>query len=838
MGELLPQKDGFDVEHVLRNATIGEKVSLLAGEDFWHTAPLPRFNVPSVRVSDGPNGVRGTKFFDAVRVACLPCGTGLAATWDQALLYEAGILIGQECKAKGAACWLGPTVRIQRSPLGGRGFESLSEDPYVTGKLAAAYIKGAQSTGVISTIKHFAANDQEHERISVNVTVSERALREVHLLPFQIAIADASPGAVMTCYNKINGQHISESKEMLTDLLRNEWGWKGLIISDWFGTYSTAEAINAGLDLEMPGPPKQRGALVDLAISSRKISRTTLDERARNVLEFVQRASRVDVAEEESTRDFPEDRRLNRKLAADSVVLLKNEASLLPLNQKLLKSIALIGPNMKTSAFCGGGSAALQPYYTTSPYQGIVDQLPDDVEVIYEIGANSHAFLPELQAPDIRTPEGQPGIRMRFYRDAPSTQDRPVIEQIVVQESSWHLMGYSNPQLEKLFYVDIEAELIAPATGSFDFGVAVYGSASFFIDDTLLIENTTTQRGGTFFFGKGTLEEKATVDLVQGQAYKIKVQFASGPSSKLVKPGVVNFGGGAGRLGMIQAVDPELAIVRAVEAAKRADVTVICGGLSRDYESEGFDRPHMDLPSSVSSLITAVLAAAPNTIVISQSGTPFNMPPWADHVKTHLHAWFGGNELGNGIADILFGTVNPSGKLPLSFPRRVEDTPTYLNFGSERGQVVYGEGIYVGYKYYEKTLRDVLYPFGYGLSYTTFTFSNLTVSGKSATLDATNSGSLAGAETVQLYIAADTTTPSIPRPVKELKGFSKVDLQPGETRRIEIPFDRFTTAFWDQELHTWVCEAGRYRVLLGPSSDRILVEGVLEVDKTTTWSGL
>ncbi|KAL6407561.1 beta glucosidase K [Ilyonectria robusta] len=494
----------------------------------------------------------------------------------------------------------------------------------------------------------------------------------------------------------------------------------------------------------MPGPPKQRGALVDLAISSRKVSRTTLDERARNVLEFVQRASRVDVAEEESMRDFPEDRRLNRKLATDSVVLLKNEASLLPLNQKLLKSIALIGPNMKTSAFCGGGSAALQPYYTTSPYQGIVDQLPDDVEVIYEIGANSHAFLPELQAPDIRTPEGQPGIRMRFYRDAPSTQDRPVIEEIVVQESSWHLMGYSNPQLEKLFYVDIEAELIAPATGSFDFGVAVYGSASFFIDDTLLIDNTTTQRGGTFFFVKGTLEEKATVDLVQGQAYKIKVQFASGPSSKLVKPGVVNFGGGAGRLGMIQAVDPELAIARAVEAAKRADVTVICGGLSRDYESEGFDRPHMDLPSSVSSLITAILAAALNTIIISQSGTPFNMLPWADHVKTHLHAWFGGNEL----------------------------------------------------------------------------------------------VSLAGAETVQLYIAADTTISSIPQPVKELKGFSKVDLQPGKTRRIEIPFDRFTTAFWDQELHTWVCEAVRYRVLLGPSSDRILLEGVLEVDKTTTWSGL
>ncbi|KAH6884285.1 glycosyl hydrolase family 3 N terminal domain-containing protein [Thelonectria olida] len=824
MGELLPDKDGFDIEHVLRNASIVEKVSLLAestaGQDFWHTAPLPRFNVPSIRLSDGPNGVRGTKFFDGVRAACLPCGTGLAATWDQTLLYKAGVLIGQECKAKGAQCWLGPTVCIQRSPLGGRGFESLSEDPYVTGKLAAAYIKGAQSTGVISTIKHFAANDQEHERISVNVTVSERALREIHLLPFQIAIADASPGAVMTCYNKVNGQHVSESKDMLEGILRREWGWKGLIMSDWFGTYSTAEALNAGLDLEMPGPPRQRGPLVELAISSRKVSRATLDERARNVLEFVQRARKVVVAAEESTRDLPDDRKLNRKLAADSVVLLKNEAGLLPLNQKPFRTIALIGPNMKTAAFCGGGSAALQPYYTVTPYQGIVDQLPHGVEVLYEMGANSYAFIPELQASDVCTPEGRPGLRMRFYRDAPSTKDRSVIEEIVMQESSWQLMGFSNPQLERLFYADVEADLTAPATGPFQFGIAVYGSANLLIDDKLIIDNSTVQRGGTFFFGKGTLEEKATVHLVQGQKYRIKVQFASGLSSKLVKPGVVNFGGGAGRLGMIQAVAPELAIARAVEAAKRADVTILCGGLTRDYESE------------------AVLAAAPDTVLITQSGTPFTMLPWADRVKTHLHAWFGGNELGNGIADVLFGAVNPSGKLPLSFPRRVEDTPTYTNFGSERGQVMYGEGIYVGYRYYEKVLRDVLYPFGYGLSYTTFEFSDLVVGTISATLSVSNSGDVAGAETVQLYISADETTSSIARPVKELKGFAKVHLQPGETRRVEIAFDRFTTSFWDQELHAWVCEKGQYKVLVGPSSHRIVLEGVLEVKETTTWSSV
>ncbi|KAL2783023.1 putative beta-glucosidase K [Aspergillus keveii] len=834
-------RNGFDIEQILQNATIAEKVSLLSGHDFWHTTPLPRFNVPAIRLSDGPNGIRGTKFFNGVRAACLPCGTGLAATWDQELLYQAGLLIGEECKAKGAHCWLGPTVCIQRSPLGGRSFESLSEDPYVTGKLAAAYINGAQSTGVISTIKHFVANDQEQERISINAVISERSLREIHLLPFQIAIADANPGAVMACYNKVNGEHVSQSKEMLDGILRRDWGWQGLIMSDWFGTYSTSEALDAGLDLEMPGPSRLRGPLAELAVSSRHISRATIDERVRNVLEFVQRAQKTAVSAEESTRDLFEDRKLNRKLAADSVVLLKNESNILPLDRSSFQSIALIGPNMKTAAFCGGGSASLQPYYTVSPYQGIVEQLPDDVQVLYEPGAQAHAFLPELTASDTQTPEGSPGLRIRFYRDPPSVHNRRVIDEVILQESMWQLMGFSHPELDKLFYADIESTLVAPVSACFEFGLTVFGSANLYIDDKLVIDNTSVQRGGNFCFGKGTVEEKATVQFIEGTSYKLKVEFISGPSSKLVKPGVVNLGGGAGRLGMVQVVDPNLAIARAAEAAKRADVTVLCVGLTRDFESEGFDRPHMDLPVTLPPLINAVLAAAPNTILVTQSGSPFNMLPWAEQVKAHCHTWFGGNEVGHGLADVLFGAVNPSGKLPLSFPRRIEDTPTFLNFGSDRGHVTYGEGIYVGYRYYEKVRRDVLYPFGHGLSYSDFTFSDLEITSTSAILNVTNNGSnygppRAGAETVQMYISP--VNPSIARPYKELKGFCKVHLEPGETRHVEIPFDRFTTAYWDQELHCWIGEKGQYKILVGSSSQRVLLEGVLEVHETTTWSGL
>ncbi|KAM0322149.1 hypothetical protein ACHAQA_009637 [Verticillium albo-atrum] len=715
----------------------------------------------------------------------------------------------------------------------------MSEDPFATGKLAAAYIKGTQSTGIISTIKHWLANDQEHERVGVNVIVSQRALREVHMLPFHIAIADSQPGAVMACYNRVNGQHVSESKMMLDELLREDWGWKGLIMSDWFGTYTTADSINAGLDLEMPGPARLRGPLADLAVSARKVTRAKIDERARNVLEFVQRASRIaGVSTEETTRDFPEDRELNRKLAADSVVLLKNTSDMLPLSKKNFKSVALIGPNMKTTAFCGGGSAGLQPYYTVSPYEGIVSQLPVGVEVRYEVGAHSYGFIPEMQGRDVTTPEGVPGLRMRFFSDPPSVKDRAIIEETIIQSSYWQLMGYSHPKLEKLFYADVEADLIAPATGEFEFGVAVYGASSLYLDEELIVDNSTVQRGGTFHFGKGTLEEKAIVRLVQGQKYKIKVEFASAPASKLVKPGVVNFGGGAGRLGMVQCVDDNEAIAAAVNAAKCADITILCAGLSRDQESEGFDRPHMELPRAVPRLFAAVLAAAPDTIVVTQSGTPFNMLPWAENVKTHLHAWFGGNETGNGIADVLFGAVNPSGRLPLSFPRRIEDTPTYLNFGSERGQVTYGEGIYVGYKFYEKVDREVLYPFGHGLSYTTFVFEGLQVTKESATVNVVNTGSVAGSEVVQLYISANMTTSTISRPLKELKGFSKVFLQPGEARRVEIPFDRFTTAFWDEELRAWVCEEGIYKVLVGSSSQNILLEGELHLEQTTTWTGL
>lgn len=482
-----------------------------------------------------------------------------------------------------------------------------------------------------------------------------------------------------------------------------------------FGTYSTAESMCAGLDLEMPGPTRLRGALAELAVSTRKVPRSVIDPRARNVLNFVKRASATVVADVEGIRDLLEDRQLNRKLAADSVVLLKNSAGLLPLNKKTLRRIALIGPNMKMAAFCGGGSASLEPYYVVTPFDGITSHLSTDVQVTFEIGAHSHAFLPHMTEAEVTTPEGLPGMRMRFYREPPSCPYRKVVDETVMKESSWQLMGFSHQRLDKLFYCDIEAEFVAPRTAQFELGLAVYGAAKLFINDDLVIDNCTIQRGGTFFFGKGTVEEQAMVYLQEGHVYKIKVEFSSAPSSKLVKPGVVNFGGGAGRFGASEVIDEEAVLHRAMDAASQADVTIVCAGLTCEHESEGFDRPDMDLPTTVERLLERLAATTPNLVVVTQSGSPFKMLPWADTISTHMYAWFGGNETGNGIADVLFGSVCPSAKLPLSFPRRCEDTPTFLNIGSERGEVMYGEGVYVGYRYYEKVKRDVLYPFGYVL---------------------------------------------------------------------------------------------------------------------------
>lgn len=828
----------FDVEEVLANLTQYEKVSLLSGIDFWHTFPIPEYNVPSIRVSDGPNGIRGTKWFAGVRAACLPCGTALGATWDRELLLKAGKLMGDECVAKGAHVWLGPTINIQRSTLGGRGFESFSEDPHLSGILASKMIIGCEETGVISTVKHFVCNDQEHERRAVDTVVTPRALREVYLRPFQLVARDANPGAMMTSYNKVNGVHVSEDPKLLEDIVRHEWGWDPLVISDWYGTYSGANAINAGLDLEMPGKTRHRGPALEFALSSRIVKQSTLNQRARRVLKAVNHASQLAAAAVESERDDPEDRALNRVICASSIVLLKNKKKILPLSKKA-KKIALIGSHIKNPALTGGGSAYLEPYYSVSLYDAIEEKLGPEVEITYEVGAYAHKVLPLIDR--LMT-----NSAIHFFNEPSTVKTRSCMGTEALPTTYFQLMDYKNTKLNwELFYASAEADFTPDISGIWEFGMTVYGTANFYIDDELIIENSKLQSPGTAFFGKGTAEVLGEKELVAGKAYKLRIDFGSAATSKIQSLGVVSFGGGGARLGACLKINVDETIEKAAKAAAEADCAILCTGLNADWEGEGFDRPNMSLPPSIDKLITKVLTAAPNTIIVNQSGTPVSMP-WVDLASSIVQAWYGGNETGNGIADVLFGDFNPCAKLPLSWPSDIRDTPAYLNFGSVNGRVLYGEDVYVGYKYFDKVERPPLFPFGHGLSYTTFQLFDLELHfttniygvHRAAILKVKNIGSLPGSEVLELYISAPKSKTQ--RPVKELHGFGKVFLNPGGQKSVEVDIDPYATSFWDESEGMWCEEKGEYEVSVAESSavDAARVTTSFKVAKTRWWLGL
>lgn len=805
--------------------------------------------MPTIRTSDGPNGVRGTHFFNGVHAACFPCGTGLGSTFNKELLVHAGKLMGDEAKAKGAHVLLGPCINMQRSPLGGRGFESLSEDPVLAGLGAAALVQGIQSKGIVSTLKHFVANDQEHERMAVNSIVSERALREIYLLPFQLAIRDAYPKAFMTSYNKLNGVHCSENERLLKDVLRGEWGWKGTVMSDWFGTYSASDAVNAGLDLEMPGPSRWRKGLLGHVVSSRKVPMHVLDERARNMLNLVNqtRASGIKEWAPEQTNDTAETAAMLRKLASEACVLFKNENEALPIKKD--KPVLLIGPNAKTAVICGGGSSSMAPYYTTSPWEGVASKVKDKSEMGHAIGCYSHKELPlvSTQFTTGADPKSKQGLLFRSFNEPPDVKGRKAVDEILLTNTYSMLMDYKNPDLKSdLWYADVEGYFQADLTGEYELGLCIYGTGNLYVDGKLLIDNTTKQEQGSVFFGCGTVEEKGTIHMVKGKTYHVKLSFASAPTSKLLGGGVPQFGGGGFRIGGAWVLDMDDTIAEAVAMAKKYDQVVICAGLNQDWEGEGADRVDMKLPGRMDDMITAVAEANEQTVVVMQTGTPVEMP-WLDKVAGLVQAWYGGNETGNAIADVLFGDANPSGRSSLSWPKRVEDNPAYYNYRSEGGRVLYGEDVYIGYRHYETVKRDVNFMFGQGLSYTTFELSSLKVSkDESDDLSATitvsvnvkNTGKRDGQDVVQVFVRP--CAPGIRRPTRELKGFEKVMVKAGgmEAVKIEIPL-KYATSYWDEIRESWIVEAGSYDIEVcdGTGQQQSLMSNV-EIEETVWWNGL
>ena len=663
----------MDVKALVAQMTLEEKAGLCSGLDFWHTKPVERLGIPAVMVSDGPHGLRKQDqkgdhlgMNDSIKAVCMPAACATAASFDRALIGKMGEAIGGSCQHEELAVVLGPAVNIKRSPLCGRNFEYFSEDPYLAGEMSAAYINGVQSRNVGTSIKHFAANNQEHRRMSSSSNVDERTLREIYFPAFEISVRKAQPWTVMCSYNRINGVYASENPWLLTDVLRKEWGFEGYVMSDWGAVSDRVAGVAAGLELEMPGSGGINDRKLIAAVKSGKLDEKVLDQACERILTINYRY--LDNARPDTPWDMEADHQLSAQIAAECMVLLKNDG-ILPLNRE--DSVAFIGEFAAKPRFQGGGSSHINCFKTTSAVE--------------------------------------------------AAQGLPVT----------YAQGYS------------------------------------------------------------AAEDQTTDEM----------------------------------------------IAEAVRAAKAAQVAVVFAGLPDAYESEGYDRAHMAMPTCQNRLIEAVAEANPNTVVVLHNGSPVEMP-WLGKVKGVLEAYLGGQAVGLAVVKVLYGDVNPSGRLAETFPVRLEDNPSYLFYGGEGNEADYREGVFVGYRYYDKKKLDVLFPFGYGLSYTTFEYSNLRLSADkitdqdtlTVTVTVKNTGERAGKTVVQLYVGDQEST--VLRPVRELKGFEKVELQPGESRDVTFTLDKRAFAYWNTQLHDWHVETGAFSVEVGQSSRDIAVSGTVTVEST------
>ncbi len=666
-----------DINKLIGEMTLEEKAAICGGLDSWHTVPISRLDIPSIMMTDGPHGVR--KEFEgsgedlltvkSLPATCFPTASALACSWDTELMFGLGEALGEECLAGDISILLGPGVNIKRSPLCGRNFEYYSEDPLLAGKLASGFINGVQNQGVGTSLKHFAANNQETERMTTDTIIDERTLREIYLTNFEIAVKTAKPWTLMCSYNKLHGEYCSESKRLLTEILRDEWGFDGLVMSDWGAVNERDDGLAAGLDLEMPTSGEDGINNIISAVNSGKLPESVLDTAVKRILELVFKGvENRRIAE----YDVNKHHELARRIAGDCAVLLKNDA-VLPLERK--GSLAVVGAFAKDPRFQGGGSSHINPTIMSVPLEEIKVSAGKDVAVSYCRG----------------------------------------------------------------YHLD-----------------------------------------------------------------EVNDAFGSGFSSVCDIP------------------DEEL-IREAVEAASKADKTILFAGLPDSFESEGYDRTHMRLPIGQLKLIEEVSKASKYVIVVLMNGSPIEMP-WISHVDAVLEAYLAGQASGGAIADILFGDINPSGKLAETFPMKVSDNPSFLSFPGSHKKAEYREGVFVGYRYYEKKQIPTLFPFGYGLSYTTFAYTNIQTdcneieeNGK-LTVKATvkNTGSRVGRETVQFYI--HDVESSVIRPEKELKGFEKITLAPGEEKTVSVSLDKRAFAYYDDEIHDWKVETGVFEILVGGSS--------------------
>jgi beta-glucosidase len=800
------------IESLVQAMTVEEKVSLAAGSGLWHTTAVERLGIPRLKVTDGPIGARGAGMTGAVTSVCFPCGTALAATWNPDLIRRVGETLAEEAQSKGARVLLGPTVNIHRSPLAGRNFECYSEDPYLSARIAVAYIQGVQSRGVAATVKHFVCNDSEFERMTISSAVGARALREIYLPPFEAAVREAGVWAIMTAYNRLNGVYCSENPWLLRDLLEGEWGFDGLVMSDWYGTHSTAAAANAGLDLEMPGPPQYMGGRLLAAVRAGEVPEAVVDDHARRLLRLLERTGALDEPEEQAEQaiDRPEHRTLARDAATEAIVLLKNEGGMLPLDPAGMRRLAVIGPNAARPAIQGGGSAQVTPHYVITPLAALRAALPG-VEVIYEPGCSIDRGVPPLDAGLLRAPDGEPGLLVEYFAGS-SPAGTPLRTERARRTRLQWLGDLSSELPANGFAARLTGRFTPETSGSYTFSLTSAGRSRLSCDGALIVDNWDEQPSGASFYGAGGPPLTGIADLVAGRAYELRVEFAAPATGRIA--GVI--------LGCAAPVPTDL-IERAEAAAAGSDAVVVVAGTNADWETEGTDRADMDLPGHQAELIRRVAAKNPRTAVVVNAGSPVMMD-WADAVPAVLCAWFGGQEAGNAVADVLLGAADPGGRLPTTIPMRLEDTPAFITYPGEHGEVLYGEGVFAGYRYYDRKQVEPRYPFGHGLSYTTFAYSDLMATRAGPGPDdpievsarITNTGRRPGHEVVQLYVGPAEGRPA--QPDRELKGFAKLRLAPGQSQVVRFTLNRRAWSHWSPSEQAWVAERGAIELTIGATS--------------------
>ena len=793
------------VEALLGKLTLEEKITLIGGINDFYTRPIPRLAIPSLRMSDGPTGVH-----DYGPTTAYPAPILLAASWDTDLARRVGVSMGQDARARGVDFILAPGMNIYRSPLNGRNFEYFGEDPYLASRMAVGIIEGIQSQGVIATAKHFIANNSEYGRMDHSSDVDERSMREIYLPAFEASVREAKVGALMDAYNMVNGVYMTENHLLNVQIAKKEWGFDGIIMSDWSATHDGIAAANNGLDLEMPSGLFMSATTLLPAISSGAVTEATIDDKVRRLL---RKAIEFDFFDREQT-DFNiplysvDGRRLVLEEARDGLVLLKNADHLLPLDRSKIKTIAVLGPNAYPAVVGGGGSSLTSPFNAVSSLEGISEVAGKDVRVLYLEGSTPLDTVVS-QTEFVLSPGSATGLKGEYFDNEELKGEPALVRNDERIDFHWGEGSYRDGGPVDHFAVRWTGYFVPQAEDDYRFTTSADDGVRLYVNDELVIDDWKRHAETLDNFVK---------HLEAGKAYKIRLEYFENVGSATVRFGIA-----------------ATSIVFGEEMrnlAAKADAVILCMGFGPSSEGEATDRT-FHLPGGQATFIQQVASVNKNVIVVLNAGGSVEMSPWFDQVRAILHAWYPGQEGGTALAQLLFGDFTPSGKLPITWERHAEDNPTFHSYYPQKSDmhVEYTEGIFVGYWGYEKTGTKPLFPFGYGLSYTTFAYSDLKIAPaakKSGSLLAVsfkvkNTGAREGAEVAQVYVG-DSHAP-VPRPLKELKGFAKVSLRPGESKEITVMLDRRALSYYDVAQHGWSAAPGDFGILVGSSSADIRLQG-------------